>query len=110
MNAETLVADGIEKYLAGNTDGARCDFDAALCVEPYEPNALFQLGVLNRHTGRSKDALTGFDALLALQPMRLDAMMQRAGVLGELGSQDEALAALGTAIDFVVDGKRSCAA
>ena len=79
-------------------------------MKPFEPNALFHLGVLNRHTGRCEEALSGFDTLLALQPMRVDALMQRAGVLGEMGSQDEALAVLGNAIDLVVDGKVACEA
>jgi tetratricopeptide (TPR) repeat protein len=55
--ADELVQEGLELYLAGDVEGAEAKYRAALDRRPEDPSALYNLGVLLRVSGRKEEGL-----------------------------------------------------
>ncbi|HXH52985.1 MAG TPA: tetratricopeptide repeat protein [Sphingomicrobium sp.] len=66
----THVNRGIVRMVRRDFAGARADFEAAAALEPREPEAWLNLGVLLFNEGNSADAVPMFDRAIELRTKR----------------------------------------
>ena len=66
---DTLLADqGYNEMSAGNYDRAEATLNVSLSINPSNPYALLNLGVLYQNTGRIEEARKMYQKLIALNP------------------------------------------
>ena len=76
----------------GDRNAANSYFEAALRLQPNDPQILNNHGNLLRDLGRGADALRCYERALAAAPNLADAVLNRALLLGEVGRTEEAKA------------------
>jgi protein O-GlcNAc transferase len=74
-----------------NDEGIKL-ISAALKIEPYSVDALFNLALGLRNLNRATEALAAFDRALLINPQHVRALFERAFFLAKLGRAQEALA------------------
>lgn len=60
-DADEMVAEGIDLYMAGEVEEAEAKYREALRMKTDDPSALYNLGVLLRVTGRRTEAMECFE-------------------------------------------------
>ncbi len=63
-----LADQGYQELVKGNYEKAEANLKVALSINPQNPYALLNLGVLYQNTGRVKEAREMYRKLLALNP------------------------------------------
>ncbi len=93
------------KRLAGDLDGAACDFDSAVALQPFYHRAYVWRGSLRRKLGRWGDALLDLNRGLVLDPHYSLTYHERSLVRRRLGDHAGALSDLDQA--FLLDPRYS---
>jgi protein O-GlcNAc transferase len=89
----TLFGAAVDQFLAGRLDEAEATYREVLTLEPDEPDALNQLGVIALRRCLYGSALEFCDQAVAADPSRAQYHEVRAVALASLGRCDESLAA-----------------
>ncbi|MDQ6524975.1 tetratricopeptide repeat protein [Nocardioides sp. LHD-245] len=66
--ADTLIATGLERIAAGDTDGARDTFEAVLVLDPANAYAHYNLGYLAQDDGDLATAIDEYNQALTTDP------------------------------------------
>lgn len=67
VTQDTMLADqGYLELLKGNYERAEANFEVALSINPHNPYALLNMGVLYQNTGRLKNARELYQRLIDL--------------------------------------------
>jgi tetratricopeptide (TPR) repeat protein len=82
---------GTALYLAGDTAGARHEFERVVQLSPEFAGAHYSLGVMLASDGRYRDAIGRFSEALVLQPDYVEARVALAETLRDDGRAAEAL-------------------
>lgn len=98
-SAEDLVALGNQRYLRGEVDEARAEYEKALSSRPDDPRAHYNLGVLLFETGDLDHALDHFERAAKADPSLAAAWNNLAIVLCAKGYFDQAEEAARHALD-----------
>ena len=64
----TLANEGYAELIKQNYDQAEAFFDLALSINPTNPYALLNLGVIYQNTGRAEDAKMMYQKVIDLNP------------------------------------------
>jgi general secretion pathway protein D len=69
VSQDTLLADeGYQELIKGNYESAEAILNVALSIDPNNPYALLNLGVLFQNTGRLEEARATYRRLVELNP------------------------------------------
>ena len=83
---------GLVEYRLGDLAAANRNYEAALRLQPNDPQILNNRGNALRDLGRTGESLSCYERALALAPGLADAVLNRALLLNDLGRTEEAKA------------------
>src|SRR5690242_18089119 len=78
--AATLVAKGLQDYIAGNIQLANSEFQQAANLDPKNKYAWYNLGVIAQYNKDTKTATADYNRSLALDP-NFESVLYNLGVL-----------------------------
>jgi tetratricopeptide (TPR) repeat protein len=84
----------------GDVQGSRDAFTAALAADPKQPDALYELGVLNFADGKLPEALDNLDRAIQISPRAANARYVRGMIRNATGDIDGAIADFSAALDL----------
>lgn len=91
-SVDSLFAEALKAYEAGNLDAARKGFEQVVAKEPKTLNAQFNLGVIAEKQGRPADARAAYEKVLFLDPAHTPSVMNLGLMHRHEGQLDEAIA------------------
>jgi len=91
---------GLNAGALGNTEQAVLSLEKTLELNPEQPGANAQLGIIAVEAGQNERAAELFDRELEISPDAVPVAINRAVVLGRLGRQDEAIEAFEQVIEM----------
>lgn len=91
IRAAITVRSAAEHHKAGRVDAAQAGYEAALELDPHNPEALFNLAGLHASHGRQGAAISAYRRLIDDNPRHAPALCNLAVALTQLGQTPEAL-------------------
>ncbi len=91
LRGSALEQAGSAWLMAGRSDEAKTDFDAALTFKPSDPEILIDRAEAYGLGGKFFDAVDDLNRALEIEPDRVDALIYRASAYRQLDSLDLAL-------------------
>lgn len=99
-----LYRRGVAHNGLGQTDRALADYSEAIRLDPDEPNAYFERGIVLATRKRAYvRAIADFNRALELAPNNIDALVHRGDAYGQMGDFARALADLDRAVGLAPD-------
>ena len=70
---ETVFADAVQHHQGGRLDEAAASYQCAIAIQPHNPSAFYNLGIVRLQQGRIEEAAASFESALGLMPNNPDA-------------------------------------
>jgi len=100
MNLEAKFERALGCQLEDRLAEAEGLYRELLALDPEQPAAAFNLGIVLRRLGRPLEALEAYDQALALDPFFTEAHNNRGMVLGSLGRLDDSIRAFQASVEL----------
>ncbi len=100
QEAIELYSEGVDRYYAGDLEGAIAAFEKALEIDPKFHGAWYGLGNTLNDLGRNSEAIAAFDQALEINPKFHEVWNNLGNALNGLGRYSEAITAFDQALEI----------